>query len=203
MSARRGQLAGPKNGNWRGGRVVDPRGYVLIRVGIGHPLADVRGYAYEHRLVASRTASVANKEVHHGDENTSNNAPDNLEPLTVHEHRAKHRKPGSRLRDPGEQNPEIACACGCGERFDKFDSMGRPRIFVSGHNPHTAPTQQAVIAALQSGPLHRSRLVDICGASEHAVAVCLSKLKRFGVVTSDNCGTWKLSTDRARTGTNG
>ena len=37
------------NPNWRGGRIVDPRGYVLVRVGVGHPLADVRGYAYVRR----------------------------------------------------------------------------------------------------------------------------------------------------------
>lgn len=185
MGAKPGQLVGAKNGNWRGGRVVDPRGYVLIRVGVGHPLADVRGYVYEHRLVASRKASVIGKHVHHGDENTSNNAPENLEPLTVHEHRAKHRKEGSRLRDPGEDNPVITCACGCGARLDKFDSVGRPRMFLSGHNPMPAPTRDAIIAALKRGPAHRSALVEICGTTRAAVACCLSKLKRSGLAVND------------------
>lgn len=67
MSARPAQLTRERNGNWRGGRVVDPRGYVLIRVGVGHPLADVRGYAYEHRLIAAKNASVIGKQVHHED----------------------------------------------------------------------------------------------------------------------------------------
>ena len=34
-----------KNSNWRGGRSLASNGYILLRVGIKHPLADVRGYA--------------------------------------------------------------------------------------------------------------------------------------------------------------
>ena len=45
---------GKKNGMWKGGRSVASNGYVLIRVGMDHHLADVRGYAYEHRLVAEK-----------------------------------------------------------------------------------------------------------------------------------------------------
>jgi hypothetical protein len=37
---------GPRNPNWRGGRSLASNGYVLIRVGVGPHLADVRGYAY-------------------------------------------------------------------------------------------------------------------------------------------------------------
>lgn len=43
---------GPTNSNWRGGRSLASNGYILLRVGVGHLLADVRGYAYEHRVVA-------------------------------------------------------------------------------------------------------------------------------------------------------
>jgi hypothetical protein len=35
---------------------------------------------------------------------------------------------------PGERNRLIACACGCGTSFRKFDEENRPRKFVSGHN---------------------------------------------------------------------
>lgn len=45
---------GSANPNWRGGRSVTEHGYVIIHVGIKHHLADVRGYAYEHRLVAEK-----------------------------------------------------------------------------------------------------------------------------------------------------
>jgi hypothetical protein len=43
-----------KSANWKGGKTVTSRGYVLVWVGKDHPLADVRGYAYEHRLVAAQ-----------------------------------------------------------------------------------------------------------------------------------------------------
>lgn len=39
--------------NWQGGTTTD-QGYMLIYVGKHHHLADVRGYAYEHRLVAEQ-----------------------------------------------------------------------------------------------------------------------------------------------------
>lgn len=137
MSARRGQLVGPKNPNWKGGRVVEPRGYVLVRVGVDHPLADVRGYAYEHRLKASQALgrSVSSREeVHHDDELKGNNSPDNLivTPSKAHHHHEHHGNP--RNKHPDEPNPLIACACGCGRTLAKFDRWGRPRQFISGHN---------------------------------------------------------------------
>lgn len=45
---------GVDNPNWKGGRTITEHGYVLLRVGSQHHLADVRGYAYEHRIVAER-----------------------------------------------------------------------------------------------------------------------------------------------------
>ena len=120
------------------GRVVDPRGYILLRVGKDHHLADVRGYAYEHRIEAERKIGrpLGNGEiVHHINHDPGDNRPENLEIVgTIAEHRFRHRKVGSIRRAPGEANPNIACACGCGARFSKFDSSGRPRRFVFGHS---------------------------------------------------------------------
>lgn len=130
--------SGPRNPNWRGGRSIASNGYVLIRVGVGHHLADVRGYAYEHRLVAEKKIGRRlrkGEQVHHKDENKQNNDPRNLEvaPSRWH-HAVKHRKNGHKLRLPEQDNPTIVCACGCGETFRKFDRSGRPRSLVSGHN---------------------------------------------------------------------
>lgn len=86
---------GGKNGQWKGGRVVASNGYVLIRVGKSHHLADVRGYAYEHRLVAEETLGRRlrdDEQVHHKDENKQNNAPDNLEVVLHSEHGTRHRR---------------------------------------------------------------------------------------------------------------
>lgn len=72
---------GSRNPFWKGGRSVASNGYVLIRVGVEHHLADVKGL----RLRAS--ACCRNE-----------------------------------------------TWCGCGQAFPTFDSGGRPRRFVTGHN---------------------------------------------------------------------
>jgi hypothetical protein len=126
---------GPKNPNWKGGRTTDTRGYVLIKVGVDHHLADVRGYAYEHRLLAEERLGRRlrpDEEVHHKD-TKGNNADGKIEVLTIQEHRAIHRK-RTDLRPVGSPNPMIECGCGCGETFLKYDATNRPRAYLVGHN---------------------------------------------------------------------
>src|SRR5438552_10076961 len=120
---------GKKNGNWRGGRSLASNGYILIRVTKNHHLADIRGYAYEHRLVAEkkigrrlRTGEI----VHHKNGVKHDNRPVNLEVFgSSADHRVHHRTSGCVLRLPGQKNPMIACYCGCGQVFRQFDKFGR------------------------------------------------------------------------------
>jgi len=128
---------GRKNGMWAGGHSLASNGYVLVRVGMGHHLADVRGYAYEHRLVAERKLGRRlrrGEQVHHIDGDKTNNAASNLLVCSHAEHHVHHRSGSRRLRMPGEPNQDVACECGCGETFPRFDSAGRLRRFVPGHN---------------------------------------------------------------------
>ena len=129
---------GERNPNWKGGRSLASHGYVLIRVGVGHHLADVRGYAYEHRLVAEKSLGrrlLPAEEVHHDDDSKANNEPGNLIVKGSRaEHRLAHRKPGSLLRPPGAANPSVPCDCGCGSVFQLYDASGRPRRYMNGHN---------------------------------------------------------------------
>ncbi len=121
------------------GRTIASNGYVLIMVGKDHHLADVRGYAYEHRLVAEQKLKrrlLPGEIPHHIDGNKQNNDPANIEVVSsIAEHRLHHRGSKSRLRLPGELNPTIECGCGCKETLLKYDAVGRPRTYVSGHNP--------------------------------------------------------------------
>lgn len=127
-----------KNGLWKGGRTVASNGYVLIRVGTNHHLADKRGYAYEHRLVAEQTLGRRlrqGEQVHHKNGDTQDNRPENLEVVaSLAHHRVYHRTPGRALRMPGEDNPTIVCACGCGCLLQLYDGSGRPRSYITGHN---------------------------------------------------------------------
>ena len=129
---------GAKNGLWRGGRSLASNGYMLIRVGQKHHLADVRGYAYEHRLVAEAMLGRRLRRgevVHHKNGKKADNRRENLVVLrSIVWHRYEHRSPDGRQRKPGERNPVVLCACRCGQKFRRFDTGGRPRRYVSGHN---------------------------------------------------------------------
>jgi len=189
-------LSRERNPNWKGGRVVDPRGYILIRVGVGHHLADTRGYAYEHRIVAEKKLGrrLRKGEIpHHKDENKSNNDPSNIEVLpSIAEHRFAHRSREKGLRRPGQSNPYVTCKCGCRISFRKYDESGRPRRFVPGHNPHPSPTVDVIVAALKNCPLARYRIAEIVRKPLQTVAVALSQMKRAGLVSQRMRGIWQL-----------
>ena len=115
----RGALPGPANVNWKGGRTIDPRGYVLVKMP-EHPAADVRGYVYEHRLVMERELGrllARGERVRHDDNDPGNNDPLNL-----------------RLVSPLDYGAMTMCVCGCGTAMTVLDPAGRVRRYVSGHN---------------------------------------------------------------------
>jgi hypothetical protein len=74
------QQSGKNNPSWKGGRMLDKHGYVLLLMP-EHPHADRHGYVREHRIVMEKTLGrlLDRKEVvHHIDGNRGNNAPENL-----------------------------------------------------------------------------------------------------------------------------
>jgi hypothetical protein len=80
--------------------MLNEDGYVKIRVGVEHPLADPNGYAYEHLLVwcAAGNARPGQGELlHHVDEDRTNNRLGNLELTTRADHNRHHN--AGRLRD--------------------------------------------------------------------------------------------------------
>jgi hypothetical protein len=75
------QQVGPNASNWRGGRVIDKSGYVLLYMP-DHPNASSHGYYREHRYVMEQKLGrllEPQEVVHHIDGNCENNHPDNLE----------------------------------------------------------------------------------------------------------------------------
>lgn len=80
--------------------MVNEDGYVKVRVGRDHPLADPNGYVYEHLLVwvsAGNPRPPAGWLLHHRDEVKSHNRLSNLELITRSEHNRRHN--AERKRD--------------------------------------------------------------------------------------------------------
>lgn len=83
----------------KGNRFVDEKGYVLVRLAKDdpyRPMADNRGYVYEHRLVKARELGRLLEDwedVHHKNGNKTDNREDNLEIMDARLHHARHPKP--------------------------------------------------------------------------------------------------------------
>lgn len=91
---------GSAHGRWQREQLVSSHGYVKIRVGHAHPLADPNGYAYEHLLVwvsAGRPRPARGQVLKFRDEDRRNCRLDNLYVTSRAEHnRIKNEK---QLRD--------------------------------------------------------------------------------------------------------
>ena len=73
--------SGSGNPSWKGGRIRDKQGYVLVLLP-DHPQANRQGYVREHRLVMEQALGrflTREEVVHHRDNDPGNNDPDNLE----------------------------------------------------------------------------------------------------------------------------
>lgn len=87
---------------WNRGRMLNEDGYVKIRVGTDHPLADPNGYAYEHLVVwcaAGNPRPSQDETLHHKNEDKTDNRYSNLELLTRCEHNAHHIAERGRLQN--------------------------------------------------------------------------------------------------------
>lgn len=78
---------------WKPGGSVASNGYVKLRVGKGHPLADRNGYAYEHLVVwcaAGNPRPERGYLIHHRNEDKTDNRIENLELMSRREHSQEH-----------------------------------------------------------------------------------------------------------------
>ena len=81
---------------WNDGRIISSHGYVKIRVGKEHPLADPNGYAYEHLVVwvsAGKEPPGDGQIIHHRNEKKTDNRIENLRVCNRSEHGIGHASP--------------------------------------------------------------------------------------------------------------
>ena len=86
--------AGKNHMSYLSGKFKDQRGYIHIKSD-NHHRADAHGYVYEHIIIAENKYGreiLKNEDVHHIDEDRSNNDPDNLEVLSRKEHTCRHKR---------------------------------------------------------------------------------------------------------------
>ena len=77
---KRPEISGPKHRDWRGGRFVTKRGYVLVWKP-DHPNCNKNGYVFEHRLVMEKRLGrylVRGEIVHHENGIKDDNRDENL-----------------------------------------------------------------------------------------------------------------------------
>lgn len=86
--------SGENHMSYVNGRYVTYQGYVKVKVP-EHHRANKNGYVYEHILVAEKMVGRKigiDEDVHHVNENRSDNRPENLEVLSRSKHVLRHKK---------------------------------------------------------------------------------------------------------------
>jgi hypothetical protein len=86
----------------------------------------------------------------------------------------------------------VRCKCQCGKSFRKYDKTNRLREFFPSHNNQPQPTTDAILRVLLT-PLHVKEIARFADKSFHATSVCLSKMKKRGLVRNDGRGIWSPS----------
>lgn len=114
---------------WKGGRTSSGHGYIRAHVP-AHPRAGKKGYVYEHVLVVEKALGhylPKTADIHHVDEDGTNNAPANL---VACQDRGYHKLIHQRQRALKEcGNPDAARCyyCQSYERQESILTLDRPR----------------------------------------------------------------------------
>ena len=103
---------GSEHYRWNNRRLISSHGYVKIRVGKEHSLADPNGYAYEHLIVwrsAGNLVPLKGEIIHHKNEDKQDNRIGNLELMERGQHNSEHlKRDDRRCPETGRLLPKAA-----------------------------------------------------------------------------------------------
>lgn len=102
------RLFGPQNGNWKGGRIKNNRGHILLMMK-EHPNANKQGYVKEHTLIATKILGRPlnlNEIVHHHNRDPKDNRNENLLICTPGYHHFIHHKMRRKGFAPHRKSPK-------------------------------------------------------------------------------------------------
>ncbi|WP_188260692.1 HNH endonuclease [Azospirillum tabaci] len=117
---------GSQSHRWNDGKMLSPHGYVKVRIGRSHPLADPNGYCYEHKLVVA-AAGIAVPDghvIHHRNEDKTDNRLENLEVIPRIDHSIQHS--GGALSDNDVRAIRDAYASGFADTTTLAEKYGVP-----------------------------------------------------------------------------
>lgn len=102
-------LKGPAHPRWSSKKLLSSKGYVKLRVGVGHPCADTYGYAYEHLVIWMAAGNARPmqdvEELHHINGYKDDNRIENLEIIGKRYHANQHLGTKTRSNN-GQFEPE-------------------------------------------------------------------------------------------------
>jgi hypothetical protein len=112
--------AGKHNHRWKGGRILDSHGYILINKP-EYPSANSNGYVFEHRLIYEeyhKCCILPWIHIHHINENITDNRINNLELMTHLQHDRHHK-----IKDVSDRRCSI---CGSSKTYLRKERNYRP-----------------------------------------------------------------------------
>jgi hypothetical protein len=111
---------GKKSHFWKGGRVFDKDGYILV-LQKDHPNANPNGYVREHRLVVEKHLGrflLSNEVVHHKNHKRDDNSIENLQLFSEHSLHIKEEWKNE-ARKPYIKYKNFICKCGSTSHYAK------------------------------------------------------------------------------------